>query len=294
MVNQIIDQKFGSIMVIVPHQDDEVLMCAGIIQNALQNHLEVTVVMVTNGDYGSTGRETGRARLKETISGMEVLGLSAEHIIFLGYADTGMPREDSFLYRLYQEKDAGKVYQSHCSDVTYGLMEKPEFHFTEYGKHGLYTRENCYGDIKKVIERCHPSVIFTTSNEDIHGDHCGLFLFVKDIVGELEKDGYAPKLYSGIVHSKAGDGIWPFRTDKIEAMSSPPDFEESGNLRWEDRISFAVPTAMLQEDRSKNSKAQALSKHVTALKPDAVEFLYTFLKADEVFWKIGETFNGTK
>ena len=49
-----------------------------------------------------------------------------------------------------------------------------------------------------------------------------------------------------------------------------------------------VPDDMQENDLTKNRKAIALSQHKNALKDDAVEFLYSFVKADEVFWKITE------
>ena len=43
---------------------------------------------------------------------------------------------------------------------------------------------------------------------------------------------------------------------------------------------------MRTEERDKNLKYQALSCHITALKPDAVAFLYAFIKNEELFWEI--------
>ena len=93
-----ITEGFGSIMVLVPHEDDEVLMCAGIMEKAVRQGVELTVVMATNGDYGSSDGADGRARLRETLAGLKVLGVPGDRAVFLGYADTGMPEEDSFLF----------------------------------------------------------------------------------------------------------------------------------------------------------------------------------------------------
>ena len=46
-----IGEGFGSIMVLVPHEDDEILMCAGIMENAVRYGVKLTVVIATNGDY---------------------------------------------------------------------------------------------------------------------------------------------------------------------------------------------------------------------------------------------------
>lgn len=273
-------------MLIVPHQDDEILMAAGIIEEAVRKEVDIRVVMVTNGDYGSSDFSIGRTRLSESIAGLEVLRLPREKFILLGYADTGMLEGESFLTRLYQEKDGDRVWESHCSDKTYGLEEQAEYHLWKYGESAAYTRKNCCEDIKAVIREYMPENIFTTSAEDIHGDHSALFYFVQEVLKELKQEGYSPSMYSGVVHSRAGDDVWPRRTEEITDLSCPENFDASGDLRWEERIVFEVPEDMREKDLKKNKKAAALSRHITALRPDAVDFLYSFVKADEIFWKI--------
>ena len=41
----------NSVMIIVPHEDDEINMAGATIWGALQEGLEVRVVFLTNGDY---------------------------------------------------------------------------------------------------------------------------------------------------------------------------------------------------------------------------------------------------
>lgn len=289
-----ITEAFGSIMVLVPHEDDEILMCAGVMENAVRHGVELTVVMATNGDYGSRDGSAGRARLRETLEGLKVLGVEEEQVVFLGYADTGMPEEDSFLFGLYHEADGEKVHPSHCGCSTYGLPEKAEFHKEFYGEHGMYTRNGFLGDLKEVFMKYRPTHIFTTSAEDTHGDHSGLFFFTRDVLEECRKEGYCPRLYSGIVHSRAGDEIWPERENGDVVFGSPEEAARQegkdnrilGNLYWENRIVFPVPDSMQGKCLEENRKAEALAKHVTALKPDAVDFLYAFIKEEEIFWEI--------
>ena len=100
-----------------------------------------------------------------------------------------------------------------------------------------------------------PEIIFTTAEYDRHGDHSGLVLFIKEILTE-EKE-YHPTLFSGVVHSNAGDENWPNRSAKRDNI-------------WD----------------SKNRKARALACHKNAIKEDAVEFLYSFIKREELFWEI--------
>jgi LmbE family N-acetylglucosaminyl deacetylase len=296
-----IGEGFGSIMVLVPHEDDEILMCAGIMENAVRYGVKLTVVIATNGDYGSKDGAEGRVRLRESLEGLKFLGVPEDQVVFLGYADTGMPEEESFLFGLYHEEDGEKIHPSHCGISTYGLPEKEEFHKENYGEHGLYTRNGFRGDLKALLMEYRPAHIFTTAAEDTHGDHSGLFFFVREVLGECKEEGYEPKLYSGIVHSRAGDENWPRRGEGIIAFDSPELYAEGetlkngteeednrilGDLKWEDRIVFLVPDSMRGKCLEENRKARALAKHVTALKPDAVDFLYAFVKEEEIFWEI--------
>lgn len=289
MKREEITRQSGRIMVIVPHQDDEVLLTAGILQQAVAYNLPVRVVMATNGDYGSKSGDyrIGRARLKETLKGLSLLPLAREAVTFLGYADTGMPEEESFLYRLFNEKQGSRILPSHCSNSTYGMETKPDYHSLTYGCPADYTRNNFITDLKACIAEFSPDKIFTTCAQDTHGDHSGLFHFIIKALQlwnqEEKRSLHLTQLYAGLVHSPAGDDVWPLRENAANcphpvSFTCPPDFDKAGGLRWQDRIVFPVPDT--------DKKALMLSRHKTALKPDAIEFLYSFIKNEEIFWKI--------
>lgn len=299
--------NMGGIMVIVPHQDDEVLLTGGLLQRAAADGAPVRVVMATNGDYGCADYSVGHARLSETLAGLAEIGIGEENVVFLGYADTGMPREESFLWKLLVEKDAEKVFRSHCSERTYGLERKPDFHAEKYGEPAAYTRNNFTADLKACVAEFHPKKIITTCAGDTHGDHSALYYFVCEALRELQGDfekmqteqageenagdknsnenrnensnesWNETELYVGVVHSCAGDENWPLR-EKTDVFTCPEGPDGNGGLLWRERIAVPVPDA--------EKKRRMLEKHVTALKPDAVEFLNSFLKEEELFWKI--------
>lgn len=279
------EQFTGSIMVVVPHQDDEVLLYAGILYQAKKLGREVKVVIVTNGDCGCEDYTKGQDRLRETIWGMERLGIPAEDLIFLGYADTGMPREESFLWQLYEEKEQDKKLGSDCSDRTYGLPEKPEYHWECWREHAPYTRRMVEQDLRDVLAAYKPEYLFTTCEEDTHGDHAGLYLFLREILQDFRREeDYRPELFCGLVHSAAGDDVWPERTG--EFFTCPQGLAESGGLRWDERYRFMLPEEMTPERGTENLKYQALLQYETALEPSAYAFLMSFVKAEEIFWKI--------
>ncbi len=47
-----------------------------------------------------------------------------------------------------------------------------------------------------------------------------------------------------------------------------------------------LPEEMAQEKGQENLKYQALLQYETALEPGAYAFLMSFVKAEEIFWKI--------
>lgn len=271
-------------MVIVPHEDDEILMAAGLIYRLQKEKVPVEVVMVTNGDYGCTDFRKGRKRLQESIEGLGILGISQEQFTMLGYADTGMPAEDSFITHLFEESDAHKIYPSACGSKTYGLAEKAEYHLRKYGKHADYTRQMLKDDLKGILSGKRPDNIVTTSEFDLHGDHAALYRFVLEILEEIKQEGYSPALYCGLIHSCAGDDKWPL--PDTEGFTCPEGLERGSAYRWDDRYVFTMPEGLCLTDGRDNLKRQALEKHRTALEPDAVEFLMSFIKNEEIFWKV--------
>ena len=285
-------------MVIVPHQDDEILMTAGVIRHAVSAGIRVDIVMVTNGDCGCSDYSIGRARLRESLAGIRLLGLNDENLHILGYADTGMPASESFLTHLYEEKDGKKLYPSLCSACTYGLPDKPEYHMLRYGCHADYCRDSFRADLKEIILEKRPECIFTTSEYDMHGDHSALYHFVCVVLEEMnekpggyltekineQKSGYSPEVYTGIVHSNAGDDNWPKRDTAL--FDCPKGFDEETGLAFEERLRIPVPEEMTFRHGGENLKYQALLKYETALEPGAYAFLMSFVKEEEIFWRV--------
>jgi len=93
-------------IIFAPHPDDEALMASGIIYSALSKGDVVKVVVMTNGDaFPPATTATGITREAETVSGMSVLGLSEQNIIFLGYGDLT-------LMKLYNSASPTTVFTS--------------------------------------------------------------------------------------------------------------------------------------------------------------------------------------
>lgn len=72
-----------NVMIIVPHEDDDINLAGGIIEKYIKEGSEVRVVFTTNGDYS----RLGELRLEEAINVLAQMGLHEENIFFLGYGD---------------------------------------------------------------------------------------------------------------------------------------------------------------------------------------------------------------
>lgn len=257
-------QLTGSILVIVPHSDDEIILFGGLIQRALATNHKVSVALVTNGDYEATTEAEGITRPLETLAGLCLLGVPEENIFLLGYADIGMPKAESFLWRLWEQGDENHIEPSHVGTHTYGPENHPDFHTACYGVPGSYTRATFRQDLKLLLEKTQPDMVFTTHPEDAHGDHAGLYEFLANLVPEN-------RLFTAYCHSPLGDVAWP---DSGECFTCPPNMEKS----WQ----YAVQLKLTREEIC--CKGQALEIHKTALKPDAVTYLRSFIKSDEIYY----------
>lgn len=282
------------ILVIVPHEDDEAILAAGVIRSAVINGDDVQVAVVTNGDYTAQDYNFGEMRLQETISAMELLGLSKKNITAFGYSDTGgLEMEpwtryvDSFLYRLYHAEDPDMVIASNFGNTkTYGIPKKlNDYHYTRTRRHGDYTRNTFVEDLTTFISDYMPDSIYTTSAYDRHGDHAYLNVFVTEILCNLvrETPGYQPVMYESIVHAAEDDALWPeVGTDPAPLQNfTPPANLSDTPFRWEDRISIPVPEDMQTLPRSTNLKNACLETYSSQY--DA--YIGSFVKAEEIFWK---------
>lgn len=263
--------SLGKMLVIVPHQDDEILLTAGIIWRATQQGLPIDVAMVTNGDYGCRDQTVGHLRLRETLNSLEYLGLTQDHVAFLGYADTGMAISESFLSKLLCAEENERI-ASHCATATYALPNKPSWHCERFGQEAPYCRKSLQNDLESLLDFYQPDTVFTTALQDLHGDHSALCRFV---LKTTEKRPCA--VYQGVVHSLAGDGHWPLRNGEAP-LTLPMGMEAYRPVRFE------WPEDSWDSAFEEHRKLHALRCHVTAMKPDAVDFLSAFVKADELFF----------
>jgi LmbE family N-acetylglucosaminyl deacetylase len=184
----------------------------------------------------------GNLRRAESLEAMLALGLKEKDIHFLNYPDTGFEPEISFLYNL----SGGE-------------------------------REDFVRNLTGLIEKVKPRLVITSSEWDTHGDHAALFALTREA---LQKSIVRPQLWQSLIHSPAGDDVWPKPNAPEEYFTAPPGFAE-----WDKRISIPLPEGF--------SKAGAIRMYPVAIdlregpepETEVTRYLLAFAKRDEIFWE---------
>jgi LmbE family N-acetylglucosaminyl deacetylase len=181
------------IVVIAPHPDDEVLATGGVIQEHLRKGQIVKVLLVTCGDGQRRGLllpprhflRLGERRYRESVSALGLLGVAEKNIIALGYPDRGLAHLSESPYR--------SRYTKVCA-VPYEWAYRPG---------APYTRESVLRDLREILERERPEVIYLPHPRDRHSDHRATYLLARAVLQRGELRHY-------LIHY----GAWPLPAGK--------------------------------------------------------------------------------
>lgn len=265
------------LMVLVPHEDDELAIAGPLIYQAAQNEMKIKVVFSTNGDFFA---HEGPIRIREAIKALHVLGVEKKDIIFLGYGDQTKSNH------LYNAEENEIICSYNGNDTTYGISDMEEFAMQEYGEHHKYTRTNFKCDTKNVIKKYHPRIIVTTA-WDNHMDHIALSLIIDEVLGEIlrEEQDYYPLVLKGLAYN----GKWEGHEDYYSSVNVTENVNQAIGVekvyplnKWEDRIRFLTPKA----GRTELLKNNVLYKAAREYQSQNVDLkAIQFINQDLVFWR---------
>jgi len=272
-------QQLGSfkegerVLILAPHPDDEAIACAGIIQEAILKGAKVKIVYLTNGEHNefvfivykkrivfrkNEFISLGKLRREESIKAMQLLGLNADDLIFLGYPDFGT---FSIFTRFW---DTGKPYRSlltRISSVPY--VDSPSFK-------APYLGENILKDLKKVISDYRPDKIFVSHPADVNVDHKSLYLFLQIALAQLKEEISYPKIYPYLVHHSG----WPLpRHYHPELELNPPKSFLDSDIKW---LKFNLTAEQL------DNKKKAILCYKSQTQSSAF-YLLAFARKNELF-----------
>jgi LmbE family N-acetylglucosaminyl deacetylase len=235
------------LLVFAPHPDDEVIGCAGVIQQAVAAGKSVRIVFTTNGDgypkaasalLGKAEADLtrvdfgrlGQARNGEAIAAAEILGLDASNLLFLGYPDGSMAKTPA-----------------------------------------PYDRAAAQADFSRALRDSLPSRVYVTDRADEHPDHRITYQLVREAATAT---GYSGELLTFIVHSGGVD--WP---------SLGPVFEKEafGGRTYPAGVTWPPPIRISLSAGEQEVKLRALKAHATQWVIDH-DYLARFAKSEEIFW----------
>jgi len=259
------------ILILAPHPDDEVLGCAGVIQQAQALKLPVRVVFLTHGDENQWSfmvyrkhpvllpgsvRRMGEVRHQEALAAGAALGLAAEQMTFLGYPDFGT------LAIWNEHWEASVPYRSlltRVRAVPYADAMRPG---------APHKGEEILRDLTTVLREFRPTKVFVSHPADHNGDHRALYLFTRvalwDLAAELK-----PEIFPYLIHFRQ----WPPRTRSLvnEPLAPPQKLRDA--LPWR---SLSLTPAQVER------KLAALQAHRSQYQSNR-RYLRSFVRVNELF-----------
>ena len=263
-----------SVMIIIPHPDDDLNLMAGVIENYLDNGSTVNVVFTTNGDKF----KIGKTRLREAENVWKAYDIPMDNLIFLGYGDS---MENASGIRMYNA-DPTEVFTSYVGVCkTYALEEH-----SAYSANNLYTRENLKNDIKSVILEKKPDVIFSIDC-DFHADHRTTSLLFEESMAEIlrESSSYRPLVFKSFAYCTYYYGQKDFYQRNIYStkVDCPNGYLEDVNVySWSDRIRFPINSNVLSRYILKSDLYSKLSMYASQEYQKKAE---SVINGDKVFWE---------
>lgn len=271
-----------TLMVIVPHEDDEINLAGASIYGAVQAGMRVICVFMTNGDW----YYPGQVRMREAVRSLQCLGVPEEQIIFLGYPDGGVQGERNVYLR-------GREYpvQAGLHRETYGMETHPDFAWTACGQHQPYLWDCLLQDMEAVIEKYRADILMAV-DLDWHPDHRLCSLAFETALGRiLNRPGntYCPRVLKGFAYCTAYESADDFSALNLlstaycrgdEDMRSAL-YADNPALEWESRLRLPVPVPCRRPLLRKNPLYRAMCQHVSQRMFGRAGRI---VNGDQVFW----------
>lgn len=261
------------VMLLVPHQDDDINVLGGVLEEYVKYGSEVYVVFSTNGDL----QGIGEVRLQEAIHVLGYAGIPEENVIFLGYGD----RWDPSGPHLYNAEPGVPMTSFIGKTETYGLPSHPAYHDGT-----VYTSDHFLSDLESLILEYRPDVLYCV-DYDHHIDHRSLMLGFETVMGRILKaqTEYRPQVFKGYAYGTAWEGEPDFHAENLPATRDI--FTDAYNqlpavYRWEDRVRLPVHAENLSRSVTHSNAYTTLAKYVSQYA--GIKAIRIF-NSDKVFWQ---------
>ena len=269
-----------NVMVIVPHQDDDILLAGGLLTQYVENGSQVSVVFTTQGDLD----DVGVIRINEAKQVLSDLGINKENIYFLGFGNQ------------YQEKDfdgqtVKHLYNSPDGDALWTSVKNHTKTDDIIGQDSYiqceFTRNNFLYSIKALIEEKRPDVIYAV-DYDAHFAHKAACLMFDEAMGIIlkEDDDYNPTVYKGFAYGTAWTATDDYMNSFNLSSSKKPNARvwknSASGYVWEERVRVPIDVANTNRMIRNTPIYNALKGYESQF---ASENTGRVLRSDKVFWE---------
>lgn len=264
-----------SVLIVVPHPDDEINVAGTVIDQLKKGNAEIYVLMCTYGDYYPKVTQKRFAEMKRAAA---LLGIPFKNYIFLGFGD-GWKGECLYFAADRACSHAGKM-------ETYALNEEAvDFSYIKNGYHVPYNRDSYKKSVMSVIADIKPDLIIGVDVDD-HDDHKICSLMLDEAIGEIIKCD--PEYRPLVLKKFAYMSVWNGKNDYFSAI--PVESLGSGNTPndsvcypylWDDRMCVKVSENLLGLDYWNNSVYKALNSYKTQ---EGKIFFEKVVNSDATYW----------
>lgn len=280
--NSFLDEKVKKtkVLIIVPHEDDEINVAGNVILDFLHKGAMVYCAFTTNGDYSFMGK----TRIHEAVASLHLLGV--KNIFFLGYGDSPGYYEKGHIFNSEHE-----IIESHSGhSETYGTDSYPDFAWLRRKKHSTYCKYDFENDMKDLILYLKADIIFCVDC-DVHTDHRACSLMFEKVMGNIlrkKENEYHPIIFKGFAYCTAFDAPVDFyQSNNILSTKNPNDGNKNNIIgiacyEWEKRVRFPILSDARAMSLCKNILYKALFEHKSqsiALRACRI------INGDNVFWR---------
>ncbi len=261
------------VMLLVPHQDDDINVLGGVMEEYVKYGSEVYVVFSTNGDYYGLAE----TRTREALNALGNIGIPEDHIICLGYGDQWLP-EGPHIYNGYSGEVLTSVFGA---TQTYGTKA-----ISAYREGNDYTLDQFLSDIESVILEYMPDTIYCV-DYDYQIDHRALSHSVEKVLGKILKENtdYRPVIFKGYSYNTAWESAADFYAENIQSVQNvfeEPFLQQPAVYRWEERIRLPVNPANLSRSLVSAGSYVSLAMYDSQ---EAELHGMQVINGDKVFWQ---------
>lgn len=238
------------VLIVVPHQDDEINLLGGVFEEYLKYGSEIfPVYVITNGIAEPY-------RYAEAIALFKHIGVPEANITFLGYGSL-------------KQNNADKIKQ------TKGTNEHPAYHEGQQ-----YSRLNVVKDLMDVITDLHPNVIIGT-DYDRHVDHHYVTALLDEAIGRVlkQEETYKPLVLKGYAYRTTWESYPDYY--KTNVLSTKYLYNPVETFKWNERLRLPVAAHMM----SRSLMGSEIFRQYAIFKSQGAVMRAIRYNSDKILWE---------